>query len=278
MSAGTPAADVSDERRRLRTVLCTRGGLFGSLVLNSLMGCDRIELCGIVRSSRWFHPGLGFLRGSIAYLRRSGFSYSLYLLCATALGDALCGFGKTRRVPLRTRPGGIAVHTTPDINGPESLEFLDNCRPELLVSAFFDQRLREPALAVAKLGCLNIHPSLLPALKGVDPVLQARLQAVDNGVTVHYMTPVLDSGAILAQRALSPGKTSSVFAATAHCFRAGAELLIAEIDRVARGQVGVPQSAPGSYQSWPSRADIRALHDAGDALIRLSDLWQFVRA
>jgi methionyl-tRNA formyltransferase len=278
LSAGTPAAEVSDEPRRLRTVFCTRGGLFGALVLNSLMACDRIELCGIVRSSRWFDPRFGFLRGSVEYIRRTGLCYSLYLLCATALGDALCGFGKTGPVPLRTRPGVIPVHTTPDINSPEALAFLGNCSPELLVSAFFDQRLRERALAMARLGCLNIHPSLLPAFKGVDPVLQGRLQGGGCGVTVHYMTPVLDSGAILAQRPVESAKTSSIFAATARCFQAGAELLVETIDCVAQGQVGVPQHAPGSYQGWPSRADIRALHAAGDALIHLSDLRQIVGA
>jgi methionyl-tRNA formyltransferase len=253
-------------------VLCTRGGLFGALVLNSLIACDRIELCGIVRSSRWFHPGLGFLGGAIAYLRRSGLSYSLYLACATTLSDVLCGFGKTQRVPLRSRPGGMPVHTTPDINSPEALEFLGDCRPELLVSAFFDQRLHEPALAVATLACLNIHPSLLPALKGVDPVLQARLKGLGCGVTVHYMTPALDSGPILAQASVASARTRSVFDATAHCFLAGSQLLVEKIDRVAHGYVGAPQDAEGSYQGWPSRADIRALRRRGGTLIRLSDL------
>ena len=272
----TPA--VPCEPRSLRTILCTRGGLFGALVLKTLSACDRIELCGIVRSSRWFHPALGVLGGSRAYIRRSGLSYSMYLLCATALGDALRGLGKGGRVPLRTRPGGIPVHTTPDINGPDALEFLRNRRPELLVSAFFDQRLHAPALAVATQASVNIHPSLLPAFKGVDPVLRARLQGVECGVTVHYMTPVLDSGAILAQRSVALSKGTSVFAATAHCFQAGAELLVAEIDRVALGPVGAPQPAPGSYQSWPSAGDIRALRAQGGALIRFSDLRQIVSA
>lgn len=278
MNASAPIADDTGQGRRLRTVFCTRGGLFGALVLEALSCCERIELCGIVRSSRWCHPGLGFLRGSLAYIRRSGLGYSLYLLCATTLGDALCSFGKMQRVPSRTRPNGIRVHTTPDINRSESLEFLRDRRPELLVSAFFDQRLQEPALAVATFGCLNIHPSLLPDFKGVDPVLQSRLQGAESGATVHYMTPVLDSGAILAQEPVALHEGTSVFAATARCFRTGAELLVREIDRVAHGQAGVPQPAPGSYHGWPSRADISALYARGSALIRLSDLRQIVSA
>ena len=103
-------------------------------------------------------------------------------------------------------------------------------------------------------------------------MLQARLAAARSGVSVHYMTPALDSGAILAKRSVASPESASVFTATAVLFREGAELLIGMIDQVARGQAGSPQNEPGSYQSWPSRADIRALHTRGGALLRLADL------
>jgi methionyl-tRNA formyltransferase len=231
-----------------------------------------MEVCGIVRSSRMFHPSFGVLRGSIAYLRRSGIAYSLYLWCATTLADVLCGLGRIGRVPARTPRCGEPVHTTADINDPAALEFLRDCAPDLLVSAFFDQRLKQAALAVPSRGCLNVHPSLLPWFKGVDPVLQARIAAGHTGVSVHYMTPVLDEGAILAQQPIAACGRISVFKATAQLYRAGAELLVGVIDQVVRGQPGTPQGAPGSYQSWPSRADIRALRRRGGTLIRLSDL------
>jgi folate-dependent phosphoribosylglycinamide formyltransferase PurN len=253
-------------------VLCTRGGLFGALVLRELRACDRLEVCGIVRSSRMFHPSLGPLRGSLAYLRRSGVAYSVYLWCATTLADVVCRLAWIGCVPTRTRPRGVPVHTTRDINDPKSLEFLGDCTPDLLVSAFFDQRLTPAVLAVPARGCLNIHPSLLPWFKGVDPVLQARLVAGHTGVSVHYMTPRLDAGAILAQQPMAVSGRVSVFTATAQLYRAGAKLLVNVIDRVLRGEAGTPQSAPGTYQSWPSRADIRALRRSGGALIRPSDL------
>jgi methionyl-tRNA formyltransferase len=257
---------------RLRVVLCTRGGLFGALVLRELRACDRLEVCGIVRSSRMFHPSFGLLGGSFAYLRRSGVAYSLYLWCATTLADVLCSRARIGCVPTRARPCGVPVHTTRDINGPEALKFLSDCAPDVLVSAFFDQRLKQAALSVPAQCGVNIHPSLLPGFKGVDPVLQARLAAADTGVSVHYMTPVLDGGAILAQQPIAACGRVSVFKATAQLYRAGAKLLVGVIDQVARGQPGTPQGSPGSYQSWPSRADIRALRRRGGALIHFSDL------
>lgn len=259
-------------KQRLRTVYCTRGGLFGALVLERLVACDRIEICGIVRSSRTFHPSLGFLRGGLALIRRSGVAYALYLFCATSLADALCALARIGRVPLRTRSRGIPVHTTRDINDSDGLRFLLGCKPDLLISAFFDQRLREAALAVPMRGCLNIHPSLLPTLKGVDPVLQARLQKVAPiGVTVHYMTPVLDAGELLARRPVAVPRYASIFEATALLYREGAALLVAEIDRLERRQTGVSQGPGGSYQSWPTRTEVSALRALGSKLIRISD-------
>jgi methionyl-tRNA formyltransferase len=163
------------------------------------------------------------------------------------------------------------VHTTRDINDPAALQFLRNCTPDLLISAFFDQRLREAALAVPGRASINIHPSLLPDFKGVDPVLQARLQGAGFGVTVHYMTPALDEGAILDQRSVATSQEASIFEISASLFQSGAELLISQIERVARGIGGSPHSSGGSYQSWPSREEVRALRARGGTLMRLSD-------
>jgi methionyl-tRNA formyltransferase len=92
------------------------------------------------------------------------------------------------------------------------------------------------------------------------------------GVTVHFMTPDLDAGQILAQRSLDGGAGSSVFATTALLFREGAELLAATIESIARGASGAPQSSAGSYQSWPTRPELRDFWARGGALLRFGDL------
>jgi methionyl-tRNA formyltransferase len=269
---------VGAQPRRLRVAYCTRGGLFGALVLGRLRACRQIEICGIVRSSRNFHPRFGFLRGALAYIRSSGIGYSLYLLCATTLADWVCGFSAVGGVPTRSRAGDTPVLTTRNVNDPEALQFLHDCAPDLLVSAFFDQRLQEAALSIPSHGCVNIHPSLLPAFKGVDPVLQARVHQGEVGVTVHYMTAVLDAGEILVQRSPAIRAGASVFETTAVLFDEGARLLVAQMPRIERRERGVPQDvAAGSYQSWPDRREVRALRVLGGVLIRLSDFKRMLR-
>jgi methionyl-tRNA formyltransferase len=271
--AESSEASAQAPARRLRVIYCTRGGLFGALVLRRLRTSERLELCGIVRSCRNFNARFGFLRGALAYIHRSGIAYSLYLFCATSVADVLCAFGGIRCVPTRTRPGGVPVHTTRDINDAEGIQFLQGCKPDLLISAFFDQRLEASALAVPSAGCVNIHPSLLPEFKGVDPVLQARIQEADPiGVTVHRMVPTLDAGDILAQRSMAFPPGASVFEVTAGLFREGAELLAGQFERLARAERGTPQQSGGSYQSWPTRSELRVLRSMGGRLIRFADL------
>lgn len=237
MSALGAASSVAPVR--LRTVFCTCGGWYGALVLRRLLACDRLEICAVVRSTRVLDPRFGFLRGAAEQIRRSGVAYALYLWCATTLADWLCALTGTGSVPARGVAPAVPVFGTRDINDPDGLRFLAACAPDLLISAFFNQRLHPAALALPKLGSLNIHPSLLPAAKGVDPAFQSLLRgAPPLGVTVHFMSPDFDAGPIVAQRAIEERPESSVFAATARLFREGAELLADAVDSIAGGANG----------------------------------------
>jgi methionyl-tRNA formyltransferase len=274
----TVVAGSASRPARLRTVFCTCGGLYGALVLRRLRACAHLEICGIVRSSRVLDPRFGFLQGAIAQIRRSGLGYALYLWCTTTLADGLCalsGLSKT------SSPKAAAARrlTTRDLNDPEGCAFLVACAPDLLVSSFFNQRLRSETLAVPTLACLNIHPSLLPDAKGVDPVFQALLHGGPPfGVTVHFMNPEFDAGRILAQQPIEPRRGASVFETTALLYRDGADLLADSVERVAAGDKGTVQSGPGTYQSWPTAAEIAALRRRGGALLRFMDFVRLARA
>ena len=268
--AGKPAGPP-----RLRTVLCTCGGLYGALVLRRLRACEQLEICAVIRSSRIIEPRFGFLRGAVEQIRRSGLTYALYLWCATTLADWLCSVTGVGAVPTRSA-AGMPVYTTRNINDAQGLQFLAACAPDLLVSAFFNQRVHAPALALPKRGCLNIHPALLPEAKGVDPVFQSLLHGVPPlGVTVHFMSPELDAGRIVAQRPIDGSARASVFAITARLYAQGAELLASGMESIAAGATGTPQGGIGSYQSWPTRGEVRQLRARGGALLHWADLVRF---
>jgi methionyl-tRNA formyltransferase len=75
--------------------------------------------------------------------------------------------------------------------------------PDLIVVAAFGQILRKRILNLPKYGCLNVHASLLPRWRGAAPV-QAAIRAGDSetGITLMQMDPGLDTGPMLARRAI----------------------------------------------------------------------------
>jgi methionyl-tRNA formyltransferase len=207
-------------------------------VLAALRSSPGIEVVGVLRSSRidaWQR------------VKASGVAYSLYLACLMA-----------RRLDARDIP----VLDTADINGPEARAFLQRLGPELLVSAFFNQKID------TALPALNIHPSLLPAFKGVDPVFHARLAgAATLGVSVHRVSREWDGGDLVAQRIVPFQPDESVLRLTERLYVEGARLLVDSLAGKA-----TPQSGPGNYDSWPSRAQVAALRAKGVRLVRARDL------
>ncbi|MEO8102685.1 MAG: formyltransferase family protein [Betaproteobacteria bacterium] len=263
----------------LRIVLCTNGGLHGALVLDRLLASPRVRIAGIVRSTRTFKPGDGFLRGAVAYVRRCGVAYALYLGCVTALADALlCHARVASSVGRQARRHGIPVLKTRQINDAAGRRFVDGAAADLLVSAFFNQRIDMSLAGLPRHGAVNIHPSPLPGFRGVDPVFHATLRRADTlGVSVHRIAAEFDTGALLAREARAAEPHHSVFWSTAQSYDRGALLLLAALDDIAGGVTGTPQPPGGSYDSWPDAAQVAALRRQGGKLQTMRDWGQLLR-
>jgi methionyl-tRNA formyltransferase len=220
-------------------------------VLERLFDSHRVELAAVLLSTRVFHPGYGVLRGAWEHYRRSGLAYAIYL---------------ARAVAPRLRARGVPVLRSRNINRDRAL--IERLSPDLLLSAFFNHVIGEPVAAAARYGAVNIHPSMLPSLKGVDPVFYARLRGCPSlGASVHRVTRVLDSGNVLAQKEFPVLPRESVLGATVRLYGEGAGLLLESLDAIAAGAPGAPQLGDGSYFSWPSRAEVADLRRKGVRLV-----------
>lgn len=86
---------------------------------------------------------------------------------------------------------------------PEVLDVAEDARlaglsPDLAVVMAYGQLLREPTLAIPRLGFVNLHGSLLPALRGATPVEGAlALGLAETGVTLQQVVRKLDAGPVL---------------------------------------------------------------------------------
>ena len=73
-------------------------------------------------------------------------------------------------------------------------------QPELIVVAAYGQILPATILDLPRLGCLNVHTSLLPRYRGAAPIQRAILDGeTETGVTIMKMDAGMDTGAILMQ-------------------------------------------------------------------------------
>lgn len=79
-------------------------------------------------------------------------------------------------------------------------------RPEVIVVAAYGLIVPKSMLALPRLGCINIHASLLPRWRGAAPIQRALLAGdTATGITIMQMDEGLDTGAILLQEALPIG-------------------------------------------------------------------------
>lgn len=111
-------------------------------------------------------------------------------------------------------------------------------QPELIAVAAFGQILPKGILELPRLGCLNVHTSLLPKYRGASPIQSAILNGeTETGVTIMKMDVGLDTGDILTQRATPISDDDN--AATLHDRLAqfGAELLVQTIPDYAAGKI-----------------------------------------
>ena len=130
----------------------------------------------------------------------------------------------------------------PVFNRQEAFAAVRRSRPEVVVAACFPWRLPTPLLDQPSLGCVNIHPSLLPRWRGPEPVFWTyRRGECETGVTIHLMDAGLDTGPILAQETAGPvgGRAPDLERAL---MAEGGRLVASVLPRLASGAITpVPQ-------------------------------------
>ena len=85
-------------------------------------------------------------------------------------------------------------------NSPETLEILKEYAPDIIVVVAYGQILQKEILELPKYGCVNVHASLLPKLRGASPIQHAILVGEEkSGVTIMQMGEGLDTGDMLTR-------------------------------------------------------------------------------
>jgi folate-dependent phosphoribosylglycinamide formyltransferase PurN len=144
---------------------------------------------------------LPLLRGGLRLIRARSRMF------ARKLGIEPAGFASLSEV---VEVRGLEEIAANGINAKATVERIRQYDPHLLLVSAFDQILKAPVLAIPKLGCVNVHPSLLPARRGSNPFYWViRNGDAQSGVTFHMIDEGIDTGDLLAQTPIdiAPGET-----------------------------------------------------------------------
>ena len=272
-----------------RIVFCHIGSLSCLPALN-LVFAELGDRIGLVLSSEVFAPRHGgFLRQTLESVRRMGMPLTLWFgfdLVSVKVVSRLArwiGFVIRRPPALATLDALAARHgaqliPTGNVNSAETIAAVRAYDPDFIVVMNFDQILKAPLIALPRRGTINVHPSLLPALRGPCPTVWALAQRrSSSGVTIHVIDDEkIDAGPVLAQIEVPLDRNTSAAELNTRLFLTGAGALRATLDRFsADPTMGSRQDlAEGQYLGFPTANEMATLRRSG---VRLFSLRHAVR-
>lgn len=167
---------------------------------------------------------------------------------------------------------GLSVYQPAKMRDGEALAALQAMNPELIAVAAYGKILPVDILDLPRLGCINVHSSLLPKYRGAAPINWAILNGEDEtGVTIQRMAEGVDTGDILAQAKTPIDINENAAQLFDRLARMGAELLVEAVAQLEAGTAkAVPQDeSRASHASMLSREQsamdwtrtARQLHD-----------------
>lgn len=151
---------------------------------------------------------------------------------------------------------GLKVIRCTDPNSAEFVEQVRRLNVDLIVVAAFGRILKHALISTPRVGCINVHPSLLPQYRGPEPYYWVLSNGeTKTGVTVHHLVERIDSGDIILQRELEIRPKDTANDLGNRCAAVAASLLTEAICQLMMGTARrTPQdSSLGSYYSFPPK-------------------------
>ncbi len=176
---------------------------------------------------------------------------------------------------------GITIEQPESLKSSEAQSTLAACRPDLLVVVAYGLILPRKVLAIPRLGCWNVHASILPRWRGAAPIQRAILAGdEESGVDLMQLEAGLDTGPVLLGRRTPIEREDTGGSLHDRLSALGAEVLADGLRRLLDGSelIAVVQSTEGvTYASKLEKAEARLdFQQAAMALerqVRAFDPW-----
>jgi methionyl-tRNA formyltransferase len=149
---------------------------------------------------------------------------------------------------------GLPVRCPTSLRDPAVQAEFAEFRADAAVVAAYGLILPLPVLAAPRLGCLNVHASLLPRWRGAAPVQRAILAGdAETGVTIMQMEAGLDTGPMLLRRSLPITADTTAGPLTDALAALGGEMVVEALDRIAQGVIGTPTPQPNTGVTYAAK-------------------------
>jgi methionyl-tRNA formyltransferase len=172
--------------------------------------------------------------------------------------DRPAGRGRKLQAPpvkAAAQDAGVPVAQPESLSAPEGRQALADWAPDLLVVVAYGLILPRSVLELPRLGCINVHASLLPAYRGAAPIQRALLDGrKETGITIMQMAPGLDSGPILLQRVRPIGERETGGELHDALAELGAEALTEALDRLRQGEL-TPRPQEEAEATYAAKLD-----------------------
>jgi methionyl-tRNA formyltransferase len=150
-------------------------------------------------------------------------------------------------VQLLAAEHGLPVRCPVTLRGEEEQAAFAALAADAAVVAAYGLILPRPLLTAPRLGCLNIHASLLPRWRGAAPIQRALLAGDRvSGITIMQMEAGLDTGPIVLQEAVPVASDATTASLSAELATLGGRLMLAALDGISTGRMASrPQPQEG---------------------------------
>lgn len=153
---------------------------------------------------------------------------------------------------------GLQCSEPENLRDPATLAILKEMEPDVIVVVAYGKFLPESIIELPRLGCLNLHASLLPRHRGPSPIAASILSGDDEtGLTVMLMDVGMDTGAILSQLKIPIGDRDSTGDLHDKLMELGAPLMVKTLSKWMNNDIQpVPQdNSKATYSRLLRKSD-----------------------
>jgi UDP-4-amino-4-deoxy-L-arabinose formyltransferase/UDP-glucuronic acid dehydrogenase (UDP-4-keto-hexauronic acid decarboxylating) len=136
---------------------------------------------------------------------------------------------------------GVPTYPSERVKDPALADWIRDEQVDLLLNVHSLYVIRAEVVAAPRIGSFNLHPGPLPEIAGLNaPSWAIYLGEKRHGVTVHWMQPGIDTGAIAYEDRFDIGPDETGLSLSVACIRRGVPLVLELLAAAARGADAIP--------------------------------------